>query len=91
MPATPEEMQALVDAFEAAHPRMARAMADLLLSGNVLLEEHRLLQGPIGDAFEAFVFKVLDEHGIGRGRFAATLIALGQLRDTIDHLDQMPP
>lgn len=91
MPATPDEMKMLLDAFEAAHPRMARAMADLLLRGNVILEEYRLLEGPVGDAFEAFVFKALDEHGIGKDQFAATLIAFERLRDTIDHLDQIPP
>jgi hypothetical protein len=91
MAATPVEIKMLVDAFEAAHPRMARAMADLLLRGNVILEEHSLLEGTVGDDFEAFVFKVLDEHGIGKDQFAATLIALGRLRETIDHLDQIPP
>lgn len=91
MPATPEEIKMLVDAFEGAHPRVARAMADLLLRGNVILEEHSLLEGTVGDAFEVFVFKVLDEHGIGKDQFASTLIAFERLRDTIDHLDQIPP
>ncbi|MDR6539490.1 hypothetical protein [Variovorax soli] len=84
-------MNTLVDAFESAHPRMAGAMADLLIRGNVILEEHQLLEGTVGDAFEAFIFKVLDEHGIGKDQFAATLIAFERLRDTIEHLDQLPP
>lgn len=62
MPATPEEIMELLNAFDAAHPPMARAMADLLLRGNVVLEEHQLLEGQIGDAFEAFVLRVLEEH-----------------------------
>ena len=91
VPATPEEMQTLVGAYEATHPRMARALADLLLRGNVILEEHRLLDDPVGDAFEAFVFKMLDEQGIGKEQFAATLMAFERLRNTIDQLDQLPP
>jgi len=91
VPATPEEMKTLVDAYDAAHPCVARAMADLLLRGNVILEEHRLLESSVGDAFEAFVFKVLDEHNIGKDQFAATLIAFERLRATIDELDQIPP
>ena len=91
MPATPEEMERLVTAFEKAHAPIARAMADLLLRGNVILEDHLMLEGPIGDAFEAFVFSVLAERGIDKEAFAATLIALDRLRDTIDELDRLPP
>lgn len=91
MPATPEEMKTLVSAFEAAHPHLARAMADLLLQGNVVLEEHGLLDDPVGDAFEAFVLSTLTEHGIQEEAFAATLIGLTRLRDTIDELDHLPP
>jgi len=90
MPATPEEMERLVNAFEKAHPPVARAMADLLLRGNVILEEHRMLEGPVGDGFEAFVFSILAEHGIQKEAFAATLIALDHLRDTIEELDRLP-
>ncbi|WP_218668920.1 hypothetical protein [Variovorax sp. KK3] len=84
-------MRRLVEDFEQAHPPMARAMADLLLRGNVVLEEHELLEGSVGDGFEAFVLGVLEEHGTSREVFAATLTALSRLRDTIDHLDQLPP
>lgn len=91
MAATPEELKLLVDAFEAAHPRMARAMAELLLRGNVILEDHRLLDGAVGDAFEGFVFSTLDKYGIKKDQFAETLIAFERLRETIDHLDQIPP
>lgn len=91
MPATPEEMKRLVDAFEEAHAPVARAMADMLLSGNVILEEHQLLEGPVGEAFEAFVFSVLAERGIHKEAFAATLVDLDRLRDTIEELDRLPP
>ena len=91
MPATPEEMKTLVSAFEAAHAPVARAMADLLLQGNVVLEEHGLLEDPIGDAFETFVLATLAEHDIQQEAFAATLIDLTRLRDTIDELDHLPP
>ncbi|MDR6536984.1 hypothetical protein [Variovorax soli] len=66
-------------------------MADLLLRGNVILEEHQLLDGDVGDGFEAFVLGVLQEHRISKEVFAETLIALSRLRETIDHLDQLPP
>lgn len=91
MPATPEELKRLVDAFEEAHAPVARAMADLLIRGNVILEEHRMLEGPIGDAFEAFVFRVLDDNAIQKETFAKTLVALDRLRETVDQLDQLPP
>ena len=91
MPTTPEEFQRLVHAFDRAHRPMARAMADLMVRGNVILEEHGLLEGSVGDAFEAFVFGVLAEHRIGQEEFAATLIDLERLHATIDHLDNLPP
>ena len=90
MPATPEEMKRLVEEFEKAHAPLARAMADLLIRGNVILEEHRVLESAIGDAFEAFVLETLHEHGIQKEEFADTLIALERLRSTIDQLDQIP-
>jgi hypothetical protein len=91
VPATPEEIKQLVDDFERAHPPVARALVDLLARGSNILEEHRLLDGPIGASFEAFVFKVLDAHGISRKTFASTSIALERLRRTVDQLDQLPP
>jgi len=91
MPATPEELRRLVNSFEEAHAPVARAMADLLVRGSILLKDYQMLEGPIGDAFEAFVFGVLHEQGIQRERFAQTLRALNHLRATIDHLDQLPP
>ena len=90
MPATPEDMKRLVDTFEDAHAPVARAMADLLVRGNILLEDDQMLEGRIGHAFEAFVFSVLHEHGIRREAFAKTLLALNHLRVTIDHLDRLP-
>ena len=90
MPATREEMKKLLDAFEDAHPPVARAMADLLVRGSILLKEYHMLEGPVGDAFEMFVFSVLHEHGIQRQAFARTRVALDRLRDTIDQLDQLP-
>lgn len=91
MPATPEELNALVDAYDKAHPSMARAMAELLVRGNVILEDHELLEGAVGDRLEAFVFNVLADHNISKEAFAATLIAYERLRDTIHQLDQLPP
>ena len=91
MPATPEELKQLIDTFEQAHAPIARAMADLLVRGNVILEDHQLLEGPVGDGFEEFVFNVLAEGGITKAEFAATLVAYDRLRETIDQLDQLPP
>ena len=91
MAATPEEMRRLVNAYEKSHSQMARAMADLLVRGNVTLEEHRLLESEVGGRFEAFVLDILAEHNISKEAFAATLIAYERLRDTIDQLDQLPP
>ncbi|WP_309974445.1 hypothetical protein [Variovorax guangxiensis] len=65
-------------------------MADLLVRGNVILEEHRLLECAIGDAFEVFVFEVLDKHGTSKEAFAETLVALDRLRSTIDQLPTTP-
>ncbi|VTU29443.1 hypothetical protein H6CHR_03196 [Variovorax sp. PBL-H6] len=91
MPVTPEEMKRLIEAFDNGHAPVARAMANLLIRGNVILEEHQMLEGRIGDAFESFVFEVLVEHGVSQEAFAETLQALVRLRDTIDHLEQLFP
>jgi hypothetical protein len=91
VPATPEELKTLVDAYDQAYPSVARAMAELLVRGNVILEDHKLLDGKVGDQFEAFVFNVLDDRYISKEAFAATLIAYERLRDTLGQLDQLPP
>ena len=91
MPATPEELRRLIYEFDEAHAPVARAMADLLVRGNVILQEHELLDSPIGNAFEEFVFKSLAEQGIRKEAFASALRGLQRLRETIDQLDQLPP
>ena len=59
MPATQQEIDALQLAYEQAHSALARALSELLVVGNVVLESHGLLERPLGDAFEAFVVKNL--------------------------------
>ncbi|GAA4358130.1 hypothetical protein GCM10023165_52770 [Variovorax defluvii] len=90
MPATPHEFAALTAAFEKAHSRPARALAELLLVGNVALEGHDSLDGPIGDAFEEFVVNCAEQHGVSLADFKAAVTALGNLRATLDELDQLP-
>jgi hypothetical protein len=89
MPATPEEMERLVGEFERAHPSVARALADLLVRGNTILAEHGLLQGPLGDAFKAFVLHSINEQGLTKKEFADTLSALNRLRVTVEELDRL--
>ena len=90
MPATPEEMKQLIDAFEAAHPPVARALADLLARGRSILEEHRMLDDPLGEQFEAMIFKLSAEHGISRQALQSALKALARVRITVEQLDQLP-
>lgn len=90
MPATPNEFAALTAAFDKAHSRPARALADLLLMGNVTLESHDALEGPIGDAFEKFVMDCAMEEGVSITEFKAAVRGLGELRATLDELDQLP-
>ena len=87
MPATPEEMKALIDAFEAAHPPVARALADLLVRGKAILEEHHTLSIPLGDDFEALVVELSVGHGVSRQMLDSTVAALERVRITLEHLD----
>ena len=90
VPATPEEMKALVDAFEAAHSPIARALADLLVRGKAILDEHRTLPAPLGDEFETLVLKLSAEHGISRQTLQSASAALERVRFTDEQLDQLP-
>jgi hypothetical protein len=90
MTATSDEIAALQAEFERSHRRHARALAELLLLGNVILEDHQLLEGEMGDAFERFVLQCLSEQGIEVGEFAAAVKALGTLRATLAELQQLP-
>lgn len=90
MTATTSEIAALRAEFERAHSRVARALAELLLLGNVILEDHELLEGKIGDAFEQFVLQSLSGEGVELGEFAAAVKALGTLRETLAELQQLP-
>lgn len=90
MPATPEEMKTLLEAFEATNPPVARALADLLARGKVILEEHRLLLGPLGEDFEALVFKLAEDHAVSRRALANAMAELERIRVTVDELDTLP-
>lgn len=90
MTATSDEIAALRAEFERSHRRPARALAELLLLGNVILEERQLLEGKTGDAFEQFVLQSLSDQGVEVGEFAAALKALGALRATLAELQQLP-
>jgi hypothetical protein len=90
MPATSDEISALRAEFERGHRLPARALAELLLIGNVILEDHQLLEGPLGVAFERFVMEALAEQDIEVGEFAAAVKALGTLRATLAELQQLP-
>lgn len=83
-------MKALVDAFEAAYTPVARALADLLIRGKAILEEHRTLPTPLGDDFEALVFKLSAEHGISRQALQSASAALERVRITVEQLEQLP-
>lgn len=90
MTATSSEIAALRAEFERSHRRPARALAELLLIGNVILEDHQLLEGRVGDAFERFVLQTLSDEGVETGEFAAALKALAALRETLAELQQLP-
>lgn len=90
MPATPEELQQVVDAFERAHPPISRALADLHLRGNIVLEEHGLLDSAIEDGFEEFIVATLKANGFTLESFAAALRDLEKMHLTIDELERLP-
>lgn len=90
MPATPEEMEVLVNAFESAHPPAARALADLLERGKRILEEHRILYTPLGEQFEEMMFKLSADHDVSRQMLNDTGAALERVRITVEQLDQLP-
>ncbi|VTU46061.1 hypothetical protein SRS16P2_00464 (plasmid) [Variovorax sp. SRS16] len=90
MAATPEEVAALRRTFEQDHRKPARALAELLLMGNVLLESHEALEGRLGERFEAFVLESLDDEGVSHAEFARAVQALQDLRATLANLDELP-
>lgn len=90
MPATPEEMKLLVDTFENAHPPLARAMADLLLRGLDILQEHRLEEHSLVVAYEALVNEMAEQHGVSKQVLSGSVAALRRLRATVDQLDRLP-
>jgi len=91
MPATPEEMKTLVDAYERSHHPMSRAMADLLLRGDQILSEHRLHSSDFRKRLHALIQAELLEHGVSQEQFSATLRAFDRLQSTVEQLDQLPP
>ncbi|MBU1361463.1 MAG: hypothetical protein KKC85_04895 [Gammaproteobacteria bacterium] len=90
MPASPAEFAVLTATFDKAHSRPARALAELFLAGNSILESHDLLEGPIGDAFEKFVMVCAIGQGVSITAFKAAVKGLKELRATLDELDQLP-
>jgi hypothetical protein len=90
MPATPEEMKHLVDEFESGHSPVARALADLLVRGKGILQEHRQIDKSMNDAFEELVLRLSQDHGVSRQMLNDTVAALERVRITVDHLDQLP-
>jgi hypothetical protein len=90
MAATLEEVAALKRAFEREHRKPARALAELLVVGNALLEVHDSLDGEIGDAFEEFVLRCLDSQGVGLEELKRAVEAVGALRATLVELDNLP-
>lgn len=90
MTATRDEISALKDDFERSHRQPVRALAELLLLGNVILEDHGMLEGDVGSAFERFVMESLSQQGIDVGEFAAAVQALGKLRATLAELQSLP-
>ncbi|VTU20212.1 hypothetical protein SRS16CHR_02597 [Variovorax sp. SRS16] len=90
MPATPQEVAALRRTFEQEHRKPARALAELLLIGNVLLESHEALEGRLGERFEAFVLESLEDEGVSHSEFARAVQALQDLRSTLETLDGLP-
>jgi hypothetical protein len=82
MPATPEEFQRVVEAFERAHEPLVRALADLHLRGNMILEEHGFLEERLGDQFEEFILASLRSNGSTKEQFAAALRDLDKMHTT---------
>jgi len=90
MTATVAELATLRGAFAEGHSRAARALADLMLSGNVCLETFEVLEGPIGDAFEAFIVRCVQDQGVSLTQFKAAVKALVALKATLAELEQLP-
>lgn len=83
MPATPAEFSAINAAHEAAHRLPARALAELILAGDVALESNEAPDGPIGCASEAFVLQCARDQGVTLEEFQAAVAGLGHLGETL--------
>lgn len=90
MTATLDELATLRVAFEEGHSRAARALADLMFSGNACLEVREVLEGPIGDAFETFIVRCVQDQGVSLTQFKAAVEALVALKATLAELEQLP-
>lgn len=90
MPATTAEFAAITAAYESTHRPPARAVAELLITGNIGLEANRVLEGPIGDAFEAFVLQCASDQGMTVEEFGVAVAAFGPLRETLAESDGLP-
>ncbi|CAN7774859.1 hypothetical protein LJR290_007734 [Variovorax sp. LjRoot290] len=90
MTITSYEITALRADFKRSHRRPARALAELLMLGNAVLEDHEMLEGEVGNAFERFVLESLSQQGVESGEFAAAVLALGKLRTTLAELQSIP-
>lgn len=64
MAATREEPEAVKRTFERQHANSARALADLLLTGNATLESHGMRDQLMGESFEAFIWACARECGL---------------------------
>ncbi|VWX56132.1 conserved hypothetical protein [Burkholderiales bacterium 8X] len=90
MAATPDEFQRVVEAFERAHAPLVRALADLHVRGNMILEEHGFLEGPVGAQFEEFILVSLTMSGTTKEQFAEALRDLDRMHLLIGELDSLP-
>ncbi len=87
---TAEELSTLRLAFERQHGDAARALADLMLTGNATLERHGVLDQMMGERFEIFILACLKEQGLTFRQFSSAVAALGMLTSTIAELDRLP-
>jgi len=90
MPATPEEMKRLVDAFERAHAPLARALADLFTRGSDILEEHRLVDSSVVPDFKSLILKIAEERCVSEQDLSAAVSDLRRLHVTVEQLERLP-
>ena len=90
MPATPEEMQRLVDAFEKAHPPLARVLADLFLRGRCILEDHHSVGSSVVPEFEKLVVMLAQQQGMSEIELSAAIADLRRVQVTVEQLERLP-